>query len=211
MRWPVVENNKRVQPTTGNYKKWKEQVAEACSHSCVYCAISEGRFGGVRNFHVEHYRPKVEHSRLENVIENLYYACSICNLLKGADWPGNPTPDLDTLAYPDPGDHDFNELLPIDVSTFVVSSEKVAVRYMVERLILNRPQLITERRLHVIGHASTDAIRELCDKCDKLFGGEVGDREKILLREALAIIHKLTDLRDRMFEARPYRRSDVSR
>ena len=106
MKWIRICNAERSQPSSGSYREWKPQIARDCSHQCVYCAIIEARFGGIRNFHVEHYRPKsrAEFASLENVITNLYYACAICNGFKGADWPATPKSDHSVPAYPDPAE-----------------------------------------------------------------------------------------------------------
>ena len=58
MEWFKIFKENSVQPKTGKYSDWKEIIADECKHQCVYCALSESRFGGIRNFHVEHYRPK---------------------------------------------------------------------------------------------------------------------------------------------------------
>ena len=59
---------KTQQPTKGKYSDWKEILAEEGFNQCVYCAIPDACFGGIRNFHVEHYRPKSKFKKLENNI-----------------------------------------------------------------------------------------------------------------------------------------------
>src|SRR5690349_11271873 len=102
MKWPILTGVTRAQPPSGRWHDWKEVISEDCDEKCIYCAIHEGRFGGLRNFHVEHYRPKDRFPRLENTITNLYLACAVCNVLKCDDWPQEPRGDHSVPAYPDP-------------------------------------------------------------------------------------------------------------
>jgi len=110
LRWKQVDNSARQQPVAGAYTDWKEEIAHDCGHQCVYCAIPEAAFGGIDNFHVEHYRPKSIFQDLRDTITNLYLACSICNRFKGNDWPAEPPDDHSISCYPDPADHDYNAL-----------------------------------------------------------------------------------------------------
>jgi 5-methylcytosine-specific restriction endonuclease McrA len=102
MNWRRIPKEKTVQPKKGRYSDWKEILAEEGFNQCVYCAIPDACFGGIRNFHVEHYRPKSKFEKLENDIKNLFYACAICNTFKGDDWPGEPEKDFFAPCYPDP-------------------------------------------------------------------------------------------------------------
>lgn len=149
MKWILVDNSSRTQPVAGSWPDWKEEIADSCSHQCVYCAIPEARYGGLDNYHVDHFRPKSinQFKHLENKITNLYLCCAICNRFKGKDWPGEPRPDLSTPSYPDPSVVDYCTVLAVGDIDDTVSGSKVATKYMVERLYLNRPQLVRERRL----------------------------------------------------------------
>lgn len=144
MPWFRVDKDGTPQPN-GAYKQWKDIVRQECKYQCVYCAINEGSFGGVRNFHLDHYRPKNLFVALENVIANIFYACSICNSFKGADWPGEPMLDFSNYCYPDPSKVDYSTIL-IEGDCGVVKSELVSGKYMVERLYINRPQMVMLRR-----------------------------------------------------------------
>jgi len=147
MRWrrvPAV----RVQPRSGTYKEWKQLIADDCGEQCVYCAIHESLYGGLDNFHVEHYRPRSNRRfrHLENVIVNLFLACAICNRFKGNDWPNDPLQNHTRIAYPDPSRCDYNALFLVEPKNFTISGSYVASAYVVYRLYLNRPQLVLERR-----------------------------------------------------------------
>lgn len=150
MRWPVLKDVVRLQPEMGTWRDWKTRIADDCSARCVYCAIPESRFGGSRNFHIEHFRPKARFPSFENAISNLYLACAVCNVLKCDDWPGAPRRNHSTAAYPDPARTDYNILLSLSPSTHEVTSRTVAGKYLIERLLLNRAQLVLERRLTIL-------------------------------------------------------------
>ena len=177
IRWPIVVHATfRAQPERGNYRDWKEYIANDCSSACVYCAMPEADFGGLRNFTVEHFRPKSIYRHLENRISNLYLACCICNSMKGDDWPGDCGPEFGREGYANPGENDFNAIFVIDERGFV-DSQYVAGRYMVERLYLNRPQLLLwrqKRHITMWGDAALTRIAErLARGCDHDTGCEL--------------------------------------
>ena len=104
MNWKLVNKDPTTQPKRGTYSDWKEQIAQECYNQCVYCSIHESQFGGINNFHIDHFRPKSIFKNLENDICNLFYSCPICNRFKSDDWPNEP--NLDTISYPDPSNID---------------------------------------------------------------------------------------------------------
>lgn len=144
MNWFLIDKSRTQQPA-GTYRDWKGVLREEGRKQCVYCAIHEANFGGMRNFHVEHYRPKSRFDGLKNNIANLFYSCGICNSFKGSDWPNDPSDEYTVAAYPDPSICDYSEILDVNDEA-VVQSEVVAGRYLIERLFLNRPQLILARK-----------------------------------------------------------------
>lgn len=148
MKYRRIPKENANQPPTGSYPDWKPLLAEEGSHQCVYCAISDASMGGIRNFHVEHYRPKSRFPDLENRFTNLFYACPICNTFKGNDWPTEPT--LEVRCYPDPSTNDYDLLFTIKSPSGEIEGNVIASRYMVEKIYLNRGQLILERRLHIL-------------------------------------------------------------
>lgn len=74
MNWKRIPKENSSQPSTGTYKDWKELLSVEGFHQCVYCSISEAEFGGIRNFHVEHYKPKSlpAFASLVNTYTNLF-------------------------------------------------------------------------------------------------------------------------------------------
>src|SRR5690606_2049579 len=103
------------------YSDWKPELAREGFHQCVYCTISDASFGGIRNFHVEHYKPKglAQFAHLENDFSNLFYACAICNTFKSDDWT-DPVDDYSVGCYPDPSKKSYAELFNVDYSSAVV-------------------------------------------------------------------------------------------
>lgn len=149
MKWLHIDSARRKQPKTGKWNDWKEQIASDCGNQCIYCAIPEADYGGIDNFHVEHFRPKsvAAFKSLINTITNLYLACAICNRFKSNDWPNDPDAKLSIPSYPDPEVVDYDTLFNCDDKRFLLTGRFIASKYVVERLYLNRPQLLRLRRL----------------------------------------------------------------
>jgi uncharacterized protein (TIGR02646 family) len=131
-------------PQHKDYRKYKRYLREDLEYGCVYCQIHENEFGGHRNFHVEHFRPKKKFPHLIVEYENLLYACSVCNLYKSDDWPSD-NPLEDGKGYIDPCEHDFDEHF-VQNNDFEVEALSAIANYMLERLHLNRVQLLKIRR-----------------------------------------------------------------
>lgn len=193
MAWFRVNKDSTVQPT-GAYKQWKDIVRTECRYQCVYCAIGEGSFGGVRNFHLDHYRPKKLFVALENVIYNIFYACAICNSFKGADWPGEPAADFSNYSYPDPSKVDYSTIL-VEDSSGRIESPVISGRYIVERLYINRPQMIMLRRRDKVVREINALANELSDafSADRLPAEHSKEAVKTIAR-ALQAISRIKDL-----------------
>jgi len=176
MKWIKVPKETATQPQSGTYRDWKGIIAEEGSYQCVYCAIGEASFGGTRNLHVEHYKPRKTYPDLENDIKNLFYACPVCNSFKGDSFPAEPLEDHSIACYPNPSLVDYNNLFDLDMSLGLIEGKYIASRYLATRLHLNRPQLVIERRvIHVFDHAeeALEAGHELLGQLK-----EIQDKEK---------------------------------
>lgn len=202
MKWPNVKKSSKTQPEKGIYSDWKEQVAAECFHQCIYCAIHEGQFGGIDHYHIEHYRPKSidRFVHLENDITNLYYACPICNRFKSNDWPNDPD-DLEKICYPDPSVNDYNELFDVDNESHKVSGSYVSTAYMTERLYLNRPQLLSERKESLLKSKSDSLIAFFRKNNDQLTVTQKGKLMDLLL--------SLTAVLNKKSEIRPYKLKEI--
>jgi hypothetical protein len=149
MSWFKIIKSKK--PRKGKYYwDWKEQLSVEGRHQCVYCTIGEGPFGGIRNFHIEHYRPKStpKFKKLEHDYNNLFFACSICNCFKGDDWPNEPNNALNIKCYPNPTKVNYAYIFSLR-NDYSLNGRVFAARYIIEKLFLNRPQLKLERR-HIL-------------------------------------------------------------
>ncbi len=143
MKWRLIDKKSVQAPKTGSYGDWKPQLAQEGEYQCVYCCIHEASFGGIRNFHVEHYRPQSKFSTLKNTYSNLFYACGVCNILKSDDWPRELIKgDFTQSGYPDPSQVDYGHILEVNHHSGVVTSNSITGKYIIERLHLNRPHLI---------------------------------------------------------------------
>ena len=207
MRWFRVL--KGPSPDTGAYRDWKERLAEEARHQCVYCAIEEGRFGGYRNFHVEHFRPKSRFPALEHSYPNLFYACAVCNAFKSNDWI-ECVLSPDVACYPDPSARDYGELLAVGTAG-QIEGKGLAGKYIVERLFLNRPQLLLERRLVEFeerARAEASRIRALAQELLRPGVDEECRNDGIRL---LAETAGLIGLQTRFASGVPYRPADLAR
>lgn len=203
MRWPSLVGKSRGQPDNGRWHEWKQAIADHCGGQCVYCAISEARFGGIRNFHVEHFRPKSKFPLLENDIRNLYLACGVCNILKCDDWPAEPVADHSLVAYPDPSLVDYNTLFEISPNNHELKSAAVAGNYLIEKILLNRAQLILERRLA--------SMHQLLTEFEKWVEDSMNDMTRAEMKATMAVLLKFSRIKTGAFEARPYRDIDTKR
>lgn len=152
MKWFRIPKESSPKPQNGNcYSHWKEHLSIESKNQCVYCAININSFGGIRNFHVEHYRPKAQNlfPELENEYTNLFFACSICNCFKGDDWPNEPSSKLDNNSFPDPSKVDYSNILSYN-NQLLVESNYITGKYLIQKLFLNRPQLVLERKSYYL-------------------------------------------------------------
>lgn len=166
MKWFRIAKELSKKPAKGkHYFDWKEYLSNEGKEQCVYCAININSFGGIRNFHVEHYRPKAadKFPALTHDISNLYFACSICNCFKGDDWPCEPSKEFDILCYPDPSVVDYSSFLFVNENSFI-DSKYLTGKYIIQKLFLNRPQLVLERKsflLHNILKQESLKLKEI--------------------------------------------------
>jgi uncharacterized protein (TIGR02646 family) len=138
----VIVRRSSVPPQL-RYQQYKPFLRDDFSYRCAYCNIHENEFGGLRHYHVDHFRPKSRFPKLETEYQNLLYACGICNGHKGNDWPSDD-PVRDGKGYLDPCVDDYADHFGRDGNTLIDKDSAVAA-YMIVRLHLNRPQLLTMR------------------------------------------------------------------
>jgi hypothetical protein len=209
MRWKRVAFD-RVQPAKGKYSDWKTGIANDCFQQCVYCAISESAYGGIDNFHIDHLKPRSRFEDLEHIITNLFLACAICNRFKSDDWPGEHSADHSQPSYPDPSGYDYNDLFTIDLNTYAVSGQFPATTYLTEKLYLNRPQLLIERRSSFLNERLIKLEESMRGLLELLTDVDLPETNE-LLKRLLAGMVQLLQLKREADTARPYEREDVRR
>jgi len=197
MFWRRIEKEKATPGKASKYSDWKPELAKEASHRCVYCSIFEGHFGGQRNFHVEHFRPKSLREDLTMVYANLFYACGICNIFKSDDWPSEPKAgDYSFIHYPDPSQTDYSDFLAIDASG-LVASQSVTGRYIIEQLHLNRPQMVINRRLIAL-------VNELTALSGELEQYVQADNQPDDMKELVSVFASIITLLKELWFAVPY-------
>lgn len=202
MNWRLIERNRRIQEK-GVYTEWKQQISDDCYNHCVYCSIHENPWGGIDHYHIEHFRPKSKFTHLEHIITNLYHACPICNKFKSDDWP-NECDKLDKVCYPDPSDHNYTDLFQLDLSNYSIQGKFIASTYLINRLYLNRPQLVYERREHFLklkAEALINDAKKLVDLSD----------DNLLIKKAFSLIANLTQHLHTRGNISPYKLVEIRR
>ena len=208
MKWFRIPKEETNKPTKGTYSDWKEALSIEGKQQCVYCAINIKSFGGLRNFHVEHYKPKDKKyfPELTNEFSNLFFSCSICNCFKGNDWHDEPTEHLGGKFYPDPSVINYSDFLTNDCD-FVVQSDSKTGNYIINKIYLNRPQLVMERRsksLHMELLQESEELRNV------LLSFKETDSENPLLAPFISVVEAEILLIKEKF-INPYFDKDIKR
>lgn len=212
MNWFKVDKSKTPQPTNGNYTKWKPILSKEGKSQCVYCSIRESDFGGIRNYHVEHLKPKSKFPALINKIENLFFSCSICNIFKSDDWFESKDEKLDSIYFPNPSKIDYSVFLKATTSGKIYS-EVITGKFIIERLALNRPQLIKLRRRHLLFRKSIFELNRIHDLLSHIFDEDLLDDYELkeLMKEANKLIKETNNSKDKLYQALPYTTKDTNR
>lgn len=176
---------------------------------CVYCSINESILGGYQFFWVEHHKPKSVDSSLEDDLSNLFYSCQICNRFKSNDWPNDPDTAFALCCYPNPTVVDYKTLFDIS-GDGQLSGVYTASKYLVERIYLNRPQLIMERRRVALQSRHTQLNEEARSLAERL--AAKGDEESTrILLEMVKLGQDAQALNTKLETIPPYEVTDVTR
>lgn len=65
-----------------DYKRYKPYIVKDFNKRCAYTDCPDSFFGGARNFHIDHIKPKKKFPSLRNDYKNLVYSCSYVNIKK---------------------------------------------------------------------------------------------------------------------------------
>jgi hypothetical protein len=115
-------------------------VREAFDCRCGYCGVSEIWVGG--ELEIDHFCP-LRHGGTD-MLHNLVYACTICNRFKSGYWPTADAPKSLWLLHPGQDDLAAHLLETTDGRLVGLTPRGW---FHIDRLHLNRPQLIDLRRL----------------------------------------------------------------
>ncbi len=93
------------------YTSYKKYLRQDFNKRCGYCDDRDVICGGVRGFHIDHFRPQNHFPHLVTEYSNLVYACPYCNGSKSDDWPSGSEGIgfLDGQGYIDPCDVNFDQ------------------------------------------------------------------------------------------------------
>jgi HNH endonuclease len=126
-------------------------VREAFGGRCGYCGVRESFVGG--ELEIDHFRPQATGGSDE--IENLVYACTTCNRFKGDYAPADSAPPSLRLLHPgrdDVGAH------VAETSNGRLVGVTPRGWFYIQRLRLNRAQLVELRRLERAVRAQRDEL-----------------------------------------------------
>jgi uncharacterized protein (TIGR02646 family) len=143
------------------YQNYKSYLRKDFLYRCAYCLIHEGHYGGLRNFHVDHFRPKKKYPRLALAYANLYYACGLCNTFKGDAWPSAKEIEAG-FRFVDPSAENPYEIhFQLNETDGSLRALTDAGRYSSAHLLLDREQLRKHRQRQIEKRAKWNEVSEL--------------------------------------------------
>ncbi len=136
-------------------------VREAYGRCCGYCGVSEVWVGG--ELEIDHFCPQ-RHGGTDT-LDNLVYACTICNRFKSDYCPTADAPEGLWLLHP--GQDDLSAHLLETADSRLVGLTPRGW-FHIDRLRLNRPQLIDLRQLRRAEHSLRREVVQAQDIKTKL-------------------------------------------
>ncbi|HUU83441.1 MAG TPA: HNH endonuclease [Phycisphaerae bacterium] len=134
------------------YGDYKLHLQELFRFRCAYCISHEAWMGGFDAMEVDHFRPwsRPEFQHRKKDWTNLYYACRRCNLHKSNRWPTEEE-ESRGFRFVDPCEDDPDDHLRIARDPGAddlcwLHALTPAGRYTIDKIRLNRKQLIDIRR-----------------------------------------------------------------
>jgi hypothetical protein len=114
----------------------RQQVRQRAGCACEFCGVTEE--SAASELTIDHYQPQAKGG--SDDLENLVYSCPKCNNFKSDYWPVDDQPALWNPRV-DPATLHF-----IEAEDGLLYPLTATGRLTVERLRLNRPQLVNNRR-----------------------------------------------------------------
>jgi hypothetical protein len=194
------------------YGDYKPELQRIFRSRCAYCILHEEEMGGYAAMEVDHFRPwkRPEFEHLKKEWTNLYYTCRRCNLWKSNHWPTTEQ-NARGLRFIDPCEDDPDDHLrivphPGNGELCWLLAVTPAGKYTIEKIRLNRKQLIDIRRRLMRKYREEQAalnenhqrIKHLADDPDKR--GATPNVEEVLRsleEEQQRILSRMEELRSR--------------
>lgn len=156
----VLFQRRENPPLLNKYQNYKPYLRKDFDYRCAYCVIHEAHYGGLRNFHVDHFRPKSKFPKLARTYVNLYYACGLCNTFKSDHWPSAALLKKGS-RYVDPCQEDpFGTHFEVDDRDGSLRTLTPAGKYTATHLRLDRRQLRKHRRRLAEKQAKCQELRD---------------------------------------------------
>jgi len=158
LRYPTKKHRRtETPPSFKNHRQYKPYVQREFIGRCVYCRKSDlDQEPGA--FHVEHYRPQKHFPNLATTYNNLFYACSTCNIFKADYWNQRVE-----ARIPNPCDDVMSQHLAFRDHIIEEQSQRGLIA--IEQLRLNNDNSTGYRqRLHQDVLRLIDAVIELKNK-----------------------------------------------
>jgi hypothetical protein len=194
-------------PNTADYKSF---LREDFGYRCAYCTIHEGEFGGLRNFVVEHFRPKWLFLELEFEYLNLYYACCLCNNCKGRCWP-SAAEVAHGLRFADPCEEDPYEIHFREQADGRLQPLTLCGDYTITHIRLNRPQLVRLRGRRRRAREEMEGIQTMMDELRQALVDVPEGPFRQSLEQHLEHLQRTLELLDKQFihPRIPYEEGDL--
>lgn len=138
----------------------RERIRQRYAYSCGYCGVRESDVGATLT--VDHHHPTVHGGTNDD--ENLVYCCHRCNEHKGTYWHEVQIPHIRLL-------HPLEDNLTLhfrEQQNNQLIGETPEGTFYIQRLRLNRPQLVEHRRRKSADKKRYDEIKELRQKIHDL-------------------------------------------
>ena len=211
MNWGLIVKQSAPQLAGKKYNdiEVKMHLRAEGGQRCVYCSINESIIGGYQFFWVEHHKPQSVDSSLVNDLDNLFYSCQICNRFKSNDWPNEPDAAFALCCYPNPTAVDYKTLFEVK-GDGQLEGVYTASKYLVERIYLNRPQLIMERRRTALQNYHT-ALNEEGRTLAERLAANCDEESNQLLLEMVKLGQDAQALNTKLETIPPYEVADVTR
>lgn len=127
------------------YQSYRGTVREDFRATCAYCLLEEKWAAGLENFELDHFRPRSRFPHLALDFYNLYWACHVCNRIKGASWPSSALQERG-IGFVDLCSDDFDTHFT-EQPDGIWAGRTLSATYTIDALRLNRPHLVTLRKL----------------------------------------------------------------